>query len=317
MRWIGAIAVCGVLLSAAASAGAVAPTRTEIVRWSPFDATGAVKRTLEVRDIGTGRCTDTYTTAGDIAYRCGRGNYVYFPCWRDGPNETEFVLCAGNPWVRSVQRLRSPGLLLYPGLTFLDDPYSPWAIQLTTGERCTLAQGAHDAIHRGNRTYVVDYFCDRKGLVLVRNLRRGRAWQIGAAHYVNLSVGYKLLGDRTVGRAYFGALPPPMERQRKLGAQAVAAARLLVHRDAPRAHLDLTWVRVTLPDVQWANVLFSSTEGKGWFAVLHRVHGRWLDASPYRPYCKRLPRRVRRQLFVDRRTPRPAWTLTPPREQRC
>jgi hypothetical protein len=272
-----------------------------------------------VHRIGTGRCADTYTTAGDIAYRCGRGNYLYFPCWRDGPNPTEFVLCTGDPWTTSVSRLRSPGLLLYPGATYLDNAYSPWAIELSGGEHCRLFQGAHSSIHRGKRTYVVDYYCDRDNLVLLRNLRRGLVWRIGAARYVNLKVGYKLLGDRTIQRAFFGALPPPMERERKLAARAVAAARVVIHRGAPRAHLDLAWVRLTLPDAQWAYVLFSSTGGKGWFALLHREDGQWIDASAYKPYCKTLPQRVRRQLFLDCQTwnPPPDWSSASPGEQRC
>jgi hypothetical protein len=312
------LAAMAIGVAAAASARAT-PARTEIIRWSPFNAAGVVKKTLRVRRMGTGRCTDTYTTAGDIAYRCGRGNYLYFPCWRDGPNPTEFVLCTGDPWSSSVVRLRSPGLLLYPGVTYLDDPYSPWAVELASGERCRLFQGAHAAIRRGKRTYVVDYYCNRDGLVLLRDLRRGRVWRIGSARFVNLRVGYKLLGDRTIRRAFFGALPPSMERERKLAARAVAAARLVIHRYASRAHLDLAWVRLTLPDAQWAYVLFSSTEGKGWFALLHRTRGRWVDASAYRPYCRTLPRRVRRQLFLGRNTGKtPQYgSLAPPGEQRC
>src|SRR5437764_5992966 len=325
MRWIRPLAVCGALLAVApigvgvaGSAGAT-PARTGIIRWSPFDAAGVVKKMLRVRRVGTGRCVDTYTPAGDIAYRCGRGNYLYFPCWRDGPNRTEFVLCTGDPWSSSIVRLRSPGLLLYPGITYLDNPYSPWAVELTNGERCRLVQGAHDAIHRGKRTYVVDYGCDRDGLVLLRNLRRGRVWRIGAARYVNLSIGYKLVGDRSIRRAFFGALPPPMERERELAARAVATARLVIHREARRAHLDLTWVRLTLPDAQWAYGLFSSTAGKGWFKLLHRENEQWIDASAYKPYCKTLPRRVRRQLFLalNKWNPPPSWSLGPPGEQRC
>ncbi len=325
MRWIRRLAVYGVLLAvipmgvAAVASAPATPPRTEIIRWSLFNSAGVVKKTLTVRRIGTGRCTDTYTTAGDIAYRCGRGNYLYFPCWRDGPNPTDFVLCTGDPWASSVWRLRSPGLLLYPGVTYLDNAYSPWAVELASGERCRLAQGAHDAIHRGRRTYVVDYGCEGDDLVLLRNLRRGHVWRIGAARYINLRVGFKLLGDRTIRRAFFGALPPPMEHERKLAARAVATARLVIHREAPRAHLDITWVRLTLPDAQWAHVLFSSTGGKGWFAVLHRARGQWVDASAYKPYCKTLPQRVRRQLFLGRNTwsPPPYGSLAPPGEQRC
>jgi hypothetical protein len=315
-----ALILTGVALASVALASAPAkPESTEIVRWSPFDARGFVKKTLRVHPRGTGRCSDTYTTAGDIAYRCDHGHFLLFPCWRDGPNPTEFVLCIGTPWTSSVEKLRSPGLLLYPGVTYLDNPYSPWAIELAGGERCRLVQGAHDAIHRGTRTYVVDYGCDRDDLVLLRNLRRGRVWRIGAARYINLKRGFKLLGDRVIRRAFFGGLPPPMEHQRKLAARAVATARLVIHQKASHAHLDLAWVRLALPDAQWAYVLFSSTDGKGWFALLHREDGRWVDASSYKPYCGRLPQTVRRQLFLGPKTwnPAPYWSQAAPGEQRC
>ena len=315
------IAVSALLLAGATAALPAQPmsTATQIVRWSPFDDTGAVKGTLRVHRIGTGRCVDTYTTAGDIAYRCGRGNGVYFPCWRDGPKPTDLVLCAGDPWATSVVMMRSPGLLLYPGVTYLDDAYSPWAVELATGERCSLFQGAHDGVHKSRRTYVVDYYCEHSRLVLLRTLRRGRVWHIRAARYVNLRVGYELLGDRVIRRAFFGGLPPQLERQRKLAAQAVATARAVVRRAHPNAHLDLTWVRLTLPDAEWAYVVFSSVEGKGWFALLHRAHARWSDASAHKPFCTKLPPAVRRQLFLRRNqwNPPPDWSQGPPGEQRC
>lgn len=296
----------------------MSPARTEVVRWSPFDSAGRVKKTLSVKAIGTGNCWDTYTTVGDIAYRCIKGHLIYLPCWRDGPDPTEYVICSGDPWTPSVERLRSPHLLLDPGVTFDDARDYPWAIELTTGDRCLLGQGAHSVIRRGSRTLVVDYQCGRDKIVLLRNLRRGRVWRIGMARYVNLDVGFKLLGDRTIRRAFFGALPPAMERQHELAHEAVAAARRVIHKKTPRASLGLAWVRLTLPGARWAHVIFSSVKDRG-FAVLHRSNGRWLDASSYKPYCTRLPTRVRRQLFFDRLTwkTRPYPPLMPSGEQRC
>ena len=82
MRWIGLVAVAAALSSPPTTA-------TKVVHWSPLTAAGTVKPTLKVHDAGTGRCSDTYTTAGDIAYRCGRGHFLYFPCWRQGPSATD------------------------------------------------------------------------------------------------------------------------------------------------------------------------------------------------------------------------------------
>src|SRR5205085_6041030 len=144
-------------------------------------------------------------------------------------------------------------------------------------------------------------------------------WHIRVARYVNPRVGYELLGDRVIRRAFFGGLPTQLERQRKLAAQAVATARAVVRRAHPNAHLDLTWVRLTLPDAEWAYVVFSSVEGKGWFALLHRAHARWSDASAHEPFCTKLPPAVRRQLFLRRNqwNPPPDWSQGPPGEQRC
>jgi hypothetical protein len=110
-----------------------APHTTEVVHWSPLTASGALKPALKVRDVGTGSCVDTYTTVGDIAYRCGHGHFIDFPCWRQGPKATDYVLCIGDPWTTRARRLRAPGLLLYPGVTYLDDPYAPWALELADG----------------------------------------------------------------------------------------------------------------------------------------------------------------------------------------
>ncbi|OLD97959.1 MAG: hypothetical protein AUG91_10305 [Actinobacteria bacterium 13_1_20CM_4_69_9] len=71
---------------------------------------------------------------------------------------------------------------------------------------------------------------------------------------------------------------------------------------------------MTLPDVRWAYVLFSSVDGKGWFALLRREDGEWLHGSTNRP-CKQLPVEVQRQLFL--RPSAAADTLAPPGEQRC
>ena len=53
--------------------------------------------------------------------------------------------------------------------------------------------------------------------------------------------------------------------------------------------------------MRWAYVIFSAISGNN-FALLHRIGTRWLDASSYRPYCEKLPKRVREQLFFRRRT---------------
>ena len=93
--------------------------RTDVVQWSPLNSAGKLKASLTVSRTVSGRCTDIgYTQVGGIAYRCAFGHYLFNACWREGPTATEFVVCIGNPWQRGVWRLRSPDLLLFPGVTF-------------------------------------------------------------------------------------------------------------------------------------------------------------------------------------------------------
>src|SRR5439155_16136181 len=86
VRRVGPLPVCVALFPllamgvAAVPSAPAAPAKTEAVRWSPFGAAGVIKKTLKAHWVGTRRCLDTYTTAGDIAYRCSRGTYLYFPC---------------------------------------------------------------------------------------------------------------------------------------------------------------------------------------------------------------------------------------------
>jgi len=103
-----------------------------------------MKATLHVKKVDGG-CSDIgYTLVGGIGYRCESGNGLYDACFRDGPNATDYVVCVGYPWQTTVTRLHSPGLLLYPGVTFTRAADYPWGIVLEDGNRCGVLQGAHD-----------------------------------------------------------------------------------------------------------------------------------------------------------------------------
>jgi hypothetical protein len=303
--------------------GASAPTRaTEVIRWSPFTSAGAVKPGLAVEFVKHGRCTDIgYTLVGGVAYRCGAGNGLYDACWRDGPKPTEFVICLGSPWDTKVTRMRSPHLLLYPGVTF-DPPASyPWSIELTDGTRCTVEQGAHAALTASGRRWIVDYGCTQRNLVLLREgLRRGRVWYVNAARLISLRRGFLFLGERAIRRVYFGTLPPPMLRQHRLAHEAVVAAKRILRPATHGARLsdELAVVRLALPRADWARVIFGSVSSdRSWSVVLHRVSGRWREASAFKPYCTKLPARVRSQLFFSRGVRLPGYLDQPTREQRC
>jgi hypothetical protein len=317
---VGLLLMTAILVAASGSAAGV-PSRTEVVRWSPFESAGNLKQTLKVETVH-GRCTDIgYTFVGGIAYRCGSGNGLYNACFRDGPNPTDYVICVGYPWQTSVTRLRSPHLLLYPGVTFTAAADFPWGIVLDDGDRCGVLQGAHDTVRTHGRTYVVDYGCQRDNLVLLREgIERGWVWQVNAARW-SRTTGYTFLGHQPVRRVYFGTLPPPIARQNTLANRAYNAARRIIWQRAPQAHLDLVWLRLVLPRADWAYAIFTPADVsfRGWFAVLHRVDGKWMDASAYKPYCTNLPKQVRQQLFLDKKTrnPRPENFMAPRGETRC
>jgi hypothetical protein len=321
MRVLVGILLVASVLAAAGGDAVSAPSRTEVVRWSPFDSVGMLRPSLRLKVVKRGYCTDIgYTYVGGIAYRCDSGNSLYDACWRDGPNPTEFVICVDTPWQTTVWRLHSPHLLLYPGVTFTAAADYPWGIVLKEGNRCAVFQGAHDTLTAHGKRFVVDYYCQRGHIVLLREgLRRGTVWEANAARWNQATNKYSFLGRLPLRRVYFGKLPRPMARQNELAHQAFLTAKRVIRQSSPRAHLDLPWVRLALPSADWAYVIFTPADAsfRGYFAVLHRVNGQWTNASAYKPYCTMLPRRVRDQLFLGKKTRNPLPDLAPHGETRC
>jgi hypothetical protein len=280
--------------------------RTQVVRWSPFDAHGAIKPTLRVENVAAvGHCEGgpSSEVVGNLGYRCGFGNYVADPCWRDGARQTQYILCAVSPWATSIARIRVPHFMLADGVTFGAVPVYPWGIELTNGNHCILAQGAHSSLNgRGNKR-VIDYYCGNN-FVLLRDLRRGRPWRIGAARYDPKRNHFTPLGQVSVREAVFGGLPPAMARQHELAtAAAEEAARIVRARTrgpvpAGRLGLFALRVRLALPFGDWANVQ-GFLGAKTWTVVLHRVGTRWSERDARR-VCLHLPAKTRRQLWGGR-----------------
>lgn len=97
-------------------------------------------------------------------YRCGPG---LDPCWYDAAGG---ILCMQTPWDTSALHPVSTNVAFGVDVapTDLDNP---WGVQLTSGQRCIGAQGAHDVF----RSRVVDYDCTGgpiKGLELLRGVNR-------------------------------------------------------------------------------------------------------------------------------------------------
>jgi hypothetical protein len=298
-----------------AASGHAAPTarRTEVVQWSPFTAGGTIKRSLVAKAMaavgGCGAVGPGSEAIGEYGYRCGFANYIVDPCWRDGPGRTEHVICAASPWTRSVERLRVPKLMLRVGVTFAGAPSPVWAIELTNGDRCTIAQGAHSTVTGRGTGLVVDYYCE-SGIVLVRNLRRGAVWRIGSARFDRRRGRYRLLGDVRVRRAFYGGLPRAMRRENGLARRAAMLATAIVRRNAKargeKVDADPLRVRLALPEADWANVyVMAVVHGTDRYrdrsVILRRTGERWAEFDYGRSTCRRVPGRARQQLFERRR----------------
>src|SRR5436190_18529125 len=118
LRRLGVLAISALALVVPLASASPAATRTEMVRWSPFDANSQIRSELKVKQMPAGACPRPDSEETGFLYRCGSGNFLLDPCWQEGPNPTEFAVCATDPWSPRVYRLRAPGLLLEAGVTF-------------------------------------------------------------------------------------------------------------------------------------------------------------------------------------------------------
>jgi hypothetical protein len=163
----------------------VPPTR--VVQVAPVDSAYQPLPGIAVHSRGVAEECGAGSDSVGNAYRCFSGHGVYDPCWTDSASAVPAVLCLGRPWEKRAYRftLAQGGLEPFYGPPLRIGTYEPWGVELTTGERCVAAQGAHDSF--GHR--VVDYYCEGKGggrddRVLLRGIDRSHGrWQIDSATY--------------------------------------------------------------------------------------------------------------------------------------
>jgi Bacterial Ig domain len=196
--------------AAAAAAASVSAAATHIVEVAPVEPNYQPKASLHTIAGGSaGNCSAGSDSAGN-AYRCFAGNGVYDPCWADdGDGATPAVICQGRPWETSATTLTltQGGLEPFPSAPPSIDQSEPWGVQLSTGERCLAAQGAHTTLDRGRR--VVDYSCEQPGRrvdyrVLVRGIDRAHgSWTIRSAAYSPSAHRYKLGPVVTIVTAWY------------------------------------------------------------------------------------------------------------------
>ena len=142
--------------------GGQIPTRQVYV--SPVTGAGAAVSGYRV----TVRAARAQCSAGSEAigraYRCFAGNGVYDPCWAEKASAPT-VLCVPDPWARTAAELRVSAPLSAIPPADAGGVAEPWGVQLSGGQRCVLAQGAHNAF----RGQVIDYYCP-SGLSLLHGL---------------------------------------------------------------------------------------------------------------------------------------------------
>jgi hypothetical protein len=165
-------------LAAFAIALATTPAEaaTQVVRWSPFRADGALRTGLVATPAFGGDCF-TGSFAVHRAYRCIHGHLLEDPCFAD-PSRSRVVVCVRSPFARGVIRLRVSERL---SNRFSASTRQVWAIRLASGQRCVFfAGGATSADSAGRRA---NYGCSGRQTILWGDPIRSRAtWRIRLSH---------------------------------------------------------------------------------------------------------------------------------------
>lgn len=175
--------------------GGAAPTRQ--VHVSPVTSAGVAVPGYRVTSRASGASCSPGSEAIGQAYRCFAGNAVYDPCW-PAKTSSPTVLCVADPWLRTAAELKvSSALGAIPATG--TNASEPWGVQLVSGQRCVLAQGAHNEFSG----QVVDYYCT-PGLALLRGLNRKPAtW---TAHSVLTKAGKLAVGPvEQIQIAWYGS----------------------------------------------------------------------------------------------------------------
>jgi hypothetical protein len=186
------------LLTACSSAAPppAALTATRQVHVSPVSADGSPERGFRTTQTVPGASCEAGSEAIGQAYRCVAGNSLFDPCWA-ARAAAPTVLCLPFPWSVTDVRLEvGAPLTAIPAEPATNEP---WGVELASGQRCVLLQGAHSQF----AGRVIDYYCN-SGLSLLRGL--SRAAPVWRAASVTGSAGKQALGpSEQIKIAWFGS----------------------------------------------------------------------------------------------------------------
>jgi hypothetical protein len=179
-----------------AALSAQSPHATEVRVVAPFGPGGLVSA-LAVSARASGACwTASLASASrPDAWRCTSGNRIHDPCFAGFAGGDQLVACLPSPWSADAVVLSLaaplPGDVSRPK-DLLDGP--PWALELASGERCTMLTGATWGV-AGMR---VNYGCP-EGVSVVGDLdRRGPTWRA----FVHRA-GTAVMGQVEIRAAYY------------------------------------------------------------------------------------------------------------------
>lgn len=190
---------CVAALMLTLGSGASAQAATTSITYLPFAADGATPAGVRVVSSSGGSCdTASYAVVG--ALRCAAGAIIRDPCWidlaRTTPERT-FVVCASDPWTRTVVRLRLTAAPPSP-LDPVAEPHRPWALRMASGRRCVYVTGAAPRLH-GDDHARANYDCGGGRVLFGSPNRTSATWRIRSAQ----TAGGRGLRKAAIATAYF------------------------------------------------------------------------------------------------------------------
>src|SRR5207248_4127305 len=132
---------------------------TQRKHYSPFDANGDIRPSLNVRYTSGDCTTESFVDGRADAWRCFTGHLIRDPCF-ESPVETDVVVCADSPWAHTVRHVDTS---LNRSTRDVDHYGRLWGLELADGNRCVFVSGASTTVN-GRR---LNYFCSRSGPYLV------------------------------------------------------------------------------------------------------------------------------------------------------
>jgi hypothetical protein len=186
-------------LMLALACGASARAATTSITYLPFAADGATADGLRVAAALGGSCdTASYAVVG--ALRCASGTMIRDPCWIDLARtsaQRTVVVCAADPWVQTVVRLRLTAAPPSP-LDPVAVPDRPWALRMASGRRCVFVTGAAPRLRTADHARA-NYDCGNGRVLFGVPNRRSATWRIRSAQ----TAGGRGLRKAAIAAAYF------------------------------------------------------------------------------------------------------------------